>query len=187
MYDRRVITCPDDAFLHDLDRESKLTRIWVNPRFDRKGNIVDVKNMNVHRGSHYGSIHESLHEHVCDSSDTSLFILEGPRLSDDEDIKRVMCMESDKRTMSMHSNARTMSLHSIGGWSVHSRGRPLRRAGDEEMGIEKAGEGVRDTIYGGDGMKEAEVGVAWKKNLEWRRLKSLEMEVVRNSGKWIQR
>ncbi|KAH8663482.1 hypothetical protein BGZ60DRAFT_68516 [Tricladium varicosporioides] len=186
LHDKKVITCPDDAFLHDLDPESKFTKIWVNPRFDRKGNIVNVKNMSVHHESHYGSIHESLHERVYDSSDTSLFILEGPRLSDDEDMKRVMGMESDRRTMSMYSNGRAISLHSIGGRSVQSRGRPLRRAGDEEMGIGEGREGVKDTIYSGGRIKEAEAGAARKGSLEWKRLKSLEMEASRNSGKWIQ-
>ena len=84
IYSKRVILSPDDVFLQDLEAESeyrdKDRHLWMmSPRVDEQGNIVDVKR--VPRDSMYGSIH--------DSSDTSMFALEGPRLSDNESLNEI--------------------------------------------------------------------------------------------------
>lgn len=46
------------------------TRVWVNPRFDARGNVLDEEASNIR-------------EQSSTSSDTSVFVLEGPRESDE--------------------------------------------------------------------------------------------------------
>ncbi|KAF4634695.1 hypothetical protein G7Y89_g3406 [Cudoniella acicularis] len=168
LYDKRVITSPDDAFLRNLEWEARMTPVWVNPRFDRRGNIVSVHSIqhgsiygNIHHGStHRDSTHrdnthrrtyrESTHRSslhhasASNSSDTSLFLLQGPRLSDDEDILRL------------------------------SRG-------DSTEAMK--GDSSEENIV----TEDVEIGLALNRNMELRCLRSLELEVIRNSGKWIQR
>jgi hypothetical protein len=71
-YNKRIIKHPDDEFLDTLDEPKSSnteTKVWINPKFDEAGNIVGQEENNTK---------------VSSETANSIFVLQGPKLSDEE-------------------------------------------------------------------------------------------------------
>ncbi|PBP25242.1 integral membrane protein [Diplocarpon rosae] len=69
-------------------------KIWINPTFDRKGNLVEYENRRRAPVSQQASLHH-ISAISIPSSDHSIWVLEGPRISDDHGLH--MLEEASRR------------------------------------------------------------------------------------------
>jgi len=66
------------AQIESHSRANSEIKIWINPRFDAHGNLVEFQGAPPPPGSEHAELHYSL-----PTSESSLWALEGPRVSDD--------------------------------------------------------------------------------------------------------